>query len=96
MIQPLHPASDESLRTAVLALFAADDEIAQAELRVGVLNGVVHLAGSVKSLETREAAEELAKSLRGVRGVVNRINAPGAPSPGRTIELNLEIRNTDE
>jgi len=28
--------------------------------------------------------------VQGVRGVINRIEAPGAPSPGRSINLNIE------
>jgi hypothetical protein len=55
-----------------------------------VLNGVAHLAGIVASLEVRDAAEELAKNVCPVRGVVNRIEAPGAPSPARTVHLILE------
>ena len=81
------PASDESLRAAILALFHADARTASADLRVGVLNGIAHLAGRANSLEARDAAEELAKNARGVRGVVNRIEAPGAPSPARKIDL---------
>lgn len=86
--QPLSP--DESLRAAILDLFAADARTASADLRVGVLNGIVHLAGRVPSLEVRAAAEELVKSVSRVRGVVNRIEAPGAPSPARTVNLNLQ------
>lgn len=78
------PASDESLRAAILALFHADARTASADLRVGVLNGIAHLAGRANSLEARDAAEELAKN---ARGVVNRIEAPGAPSPARKIDL---------
>ncbi len=80
--------SDESLRSAILASFAADATTAYADLRVGVLNGIAHLAGTAVSSEARDAAERLAKNVRGVRGVVNRIEAPGAPSPARTINLN--------
>jgi osmotically-inducible protein OsmY len=83
-------SSDESLRAAILLLFAADARTASADLRVGVLNGIAHLAGIVPSLNVRDAAEELAKSVCPVRGVVNRIEAPGAPSPARTVNLTLE------
>jgi hypothetical protein len=82
--------SDESLRAEILDLFAADTRTTSADLRVGVLNGIAHLAGTVPSLEVRDAAEELAKSVYRVRGVVNRIEAPGAPSPARTVNLNLQ------
>ncbi len=81
--------SDDDLRAAILACFAADKRTASAHLRVGVLNGIVHLAGVVTSPGTWDAAAELAESVPGVRGVVNRIEAPGAPSPARTIHLDI-------
>jgi osmotically-inducible protein OsmY len=87
MIYHPPPSSDEALRAAILAVFAEKPRIVSAELRVGVLNGIAHLAGTAASLEIRNLAEELAKNVRGLRGVVNRIEAPGAPSPGRRIDL---------
>ncbi len=81
--------SDESLRTAILAELAIDERTASAELRVGVLNSIAHLAGSASTLVERAAAEDVAWRVDGVRGVVNRIEAPGAPSPARIINLNL-------
>lgn len=80
---------DDSLRADILAHLAANDRTAQTGLRVGVLNGIVHLAGETDTLEARTAAEEIAQGVEGVRGVVNRIEAPGAPSPGRTVQLDL-------
>jgi len=80
---------DENLRTAILAEFMADSHIVPSDLRVGVMNGIAHLAGKVDSLEKRCLAEKLARQVPGVRGVVNRIEAPGAPSPARTINLEL-------
>ena len=96
MTQSPPPSPDENLRAAILALFAADNRTASADLRVGVLNGIVHLAGKANSLGIRDTAERLARNIRGVRGVVNRIEAPGAPTPARTVHLNLENDNTDE
>ena len=90
MTHPSPLPSDESLRATLLALFAADNRTATADLRVGVLNGIMHLAGRVDSLEVRDAAESLARNISGVRGVVNRIEAPGAPNPSRTVNLNLQ------
>jgi hypothetical protein len=90
MTTPPISTLDEKLRTAILARFASDDRIAFANLRVGVLNGIVHLAGVVNSIETRILAAELAEETEGVRGVVNRIEAPGAPRPDRTINLDLK------
>lgn len=91
---------DEKLRAAILTLFASDARTASADLRVGVLNGIVHLAGVVTSIETRILAAELAEEVEGVRGVVNRIDAPGAPSPSRTVNLSPILKekttNNDE
>jgi osmotically-inducible protein OsmY len=84
--------SDEKLRKTILVRIAEDDRIAFANLRVGVMDGIVHLAGVVTSVEARIVAAELAEGVPGVRGVVNRIEAPGAPSPGRTIHLDLSTK----
>lgn len=81
---------DEKLRAAILSRFAADDRTAYANLRVGVVNGIAHLAGVVASIETRILAAELAGEVPDIHGVVNRIEAPGAPSPSRTVNLNLK------
>ena len=86
------PISDESLRAAIMAIVAADSRTVHTELRVGVLNGIVHLAGTADSLAERTAAEELAGQAPGVRGVVNRIAAPGAPNPARAINLDLKTK----
>ncbi len=88
MDQRLSPDPDELLRSTVLDVLSANG-LYRAALRVGVLYGVVHLAGSVSSLAMRRTAEALARSVPGVRGVVNRIDAPGAPSPTRIINLDL-------
>lgn len=76
---------DEQLRAAILAVLAAEVHAAGPDLRVGVLNGIVHLAGSVDLLQKRTRAEELVYDVPGVRGVVNRIEAPGGPRPAREI-----------
>jgi osmotically-inducible protein OsmY len=85
-----HPLSDENLRAAILAVLLADQLTANSELRVGVLNGVAHLAGKVNSILEWAAAADLTVKVPGVRGVANRIEAPGAPSPGREINLDLK------
>lgn len=82
--------SDQSLREALLDRLGSDKRTAQTSLRVGILNGIAHLAGQAPSLAIREAAAEIAAQIPGVRGVVNRIEAPGAPSPARVIHLNLD------
>ncbi|MBN2147742.1 MAG: BON domain-containing protein [Anaerolineales bacterium] len=90
------PLPDESLRAAILAQLLVDERTAKSELRVGVLNGIAHLAGRVDTLTGRAAAEEIAQGVAGVRGVVNRIEAPGAPSPARTVNLNLSDYRFEE
>lgn len=90
MTNALIQNTDEKVRVAILSRFAADDRTAYANLRVGVMNGIAHLAGVVTSIETRILAAELAGEVPGVHGVVNRIDAPGAPSPSRTVNLNLK------
>jgi osmotically-inducible protein OsmY len=56
-----------------------------------VLNSIAHLAGKVDDLSKRDLAEALAQHVPGIRGVVNRIECPGAPSPARTVNLDLKI-----
>ena len=80
---------DEVIRSEALALFSGADCGKFAMIRVGVLHGIVHLGGSTNSLADRSQAEELVKKIDHVRGVVNRITSPGAPSPARTVNLNL-------
>ena len=92
MTTPSASTLDENLRAEILSRFAADERTAGANLRVGVLNGIVHLAGAVASIETRILAAELAEEVAGVRGLVNRIEAPGAPSPSRTINLSPVLK----
>ncbi|MHC1739891.1 MAG: BON domain-containing protein [Anaerolineaceae bacterium] len=84
--------SDQYLRKKILRIFASECQIDVANLRVGVLNSIAHLAGTVDSITNRNTAEELAKNIGGIRGVVNRIEAPGAPSPSRAINLNLKLK----
>lgn len=82
-------ADDERLRAAILAALAADPIAALCDLRIGVHHKVAHLGGTAPGLEAWAAVERLVGSVAGVRGVVNRVAAPGAPSPARTIHLDL-------
>jgi osmotically-inducible protein OsmY len=79
--------TDEQTRVTVLSALSANEQTATLNLRVGVMNGVVHLGGSVPSLSLRQLAEDITAQAPGIRGVVNRIEAPGAPPPGRIIHL---------
>jgi len=79
--------TDERLRELIMTHLAASTTLSFNGVRVGVLHGIVHLAGKLPSLEVRRAADDLARQVPGVRGVVNRIDAPGAPRPDRMINL---------
>ena len=96
MAQLSFPVPDENLRAEILAKFAAESRIASANVRVGVMNGIAHLAGMVDSMAKRNVAEELVLGILGVRGIVNRIEAPGAPSPSRTVNLDLSPNLKDD
>lgn len=89
MDQRLSLDPDDVPRAAVLFVLSANGQNSAAGFCVGVVNDVVHLAGSAGSLEIRAAAEEYARNVPGGRGLVNRIDAPGAPSPTRIINLDL-------
>lgn len=78
---------DKRLRAAVLLALARDADLAPLDLRVGVLNAIVHLCGSAPTPALWERASRIAGDVPGVRAVVNRISAPGAPNPIRTIHL---------
>jgi len=81
------PTVDEQLRDGILQALALDPRTLALDIRVGVLSGFAHLAGKVPSLELRTLTERIVSSVPGVRGVANRIEAPGAPSPARTVRL---------
>jgi osmotically-inducible protein OsmY len=86
-------STNEKLRQAVLDALkkglSGKEQLGELEIRVGVLKGVVHLGGSVKSLAAWDKAQEIAAKVPGIRGVVNRIEALGAPAPSRIINLDL-------
>jgi osmotically-inducible protein OsmY len=81
------PTGDAQLRAGILQALARDQRTLALDIRVGVLGGFAHLAGKVPSLELRTLTELIVSSVPGVRGVANRIEAPGAPSPARTVNL---------
>jgi osmotically-inducible protein OsmY len=81
--------TDECLRGVVLLALSNDADLAPLDLRVGVLNGIVHLCGSAPTLALWESAGRVAGTVPGVRAVINRVCSPGAPHPIRTIHLDL-------
>jgi osmotically-inducible protein OsmY len=89
-------STDDGLRSSVLQTLAEDTRTAALDLRVGVLNGVVHLGGAAPSQELWRLAETIAARVVGVRGVVNRIEAPGAPSPMRKVNIPMGDKPREE
>ena len=85
----MEASADDDLREAVRMALAANPDTAALDLRLGVLNSIVHLGGEAPSASLWHRAEAVAAGVTGVRGVANRIEAPGAPRPMRTIELPL-------
>jgi osmotically-inducible protein OsmY len=81
--------SDEELREAVFGALKLNERTAKIELRVGVLNAIVHLAGAAATKDDWLLIEQVVGAIPGVRGVVNRIDAPGAPSPSRVVHLEI-------
>lgn len=65
--------ADTTLRAAVQAALAADDQTASEPIDVMVTGGVVSLAGTVRQPAARAAAEALARSVPGVALVVNEL-----------------------
>lgn len=93
MIEEERQNPDKRLREAVQRRLAAHAFRSFLSVRVGVLNGIVHLAGNAPTLEMRQKAAAVVRIIPGVRGVVNRIEAPGAPPPARPVDLNLGETN---
>ena len=89
------PSEDAKLRLLVLRTLSENKQTHTLDLHVGVLNRIVHLAGEASSEELWHITEQLVANISGVRGVVNRIQAPGAPSPSRTINLDLSSSNNE-
>jgi osmotically-inducible protein OsmY len=81
------PTVDEQLRARILLALARDGRTLALDIRLGVLSGFAHLAGQVPSLDLRSLTESIVSGVPGVRGVANRIEAPGAPSPARSVNL---------
>ena len=82
--------TDKQIRKDVCRALKSDKRIRSYDLRVGVLNEIVHLAGELPTLDLWELVGEIASEIPRVRGVVNRTEAPGAPEPARTVHLRLK------
>ncbi len=91
----LHP-SDEELSEIVERVLAWDALVAEQDLEVSVVDGLVALSGTCATRAQAREAERAVTHLSGVRGVLNRIRvSPVGPSPElvrSTIEAALRRR----
>lgn len=69
-------AGDEAIRLSILRRFEENTGLEGLDLRVSVIDGMVHLGGCVPATERRKAARIVAEGVRGVRGVVEHFTAP--------------------
>jgi osmotically-inducible protein OsmY len=72
--------TDEEIEQRVRDLFATDERLNAAQVRVRVTAGRVHLSGVVMTDGERGLAADLAGSVPGVRGVVSELHALPAPA----------------
>jgi len=73
--------SDEVITQNVQAKLKADPALATEVITVTTANGVVTLAGTVKSNAEKSRAEQLARSVEAVKSVTNSLTAKPAPLP---------------
>jgi osmotically-inducible protein OsmY len=90
--------SDHEIREEVLEELDRDPQIAARDIAVALRDGVVTLAGFVRSHGERARAEAIAKRIEGVGGIANDIEVrmalfDGRPDPEVARELVAAIRN---
>jgi len=73
VVVPLSPPTDSEVASAVLVVLARHPRVELPRISVDVVEGVVHLRGTVSSRARRWLVEELARSAAGVRDVVNEL-----------------------
>jgi hyperosmotically inducible protein len=76
---PEDQVSDARITAEVKARLASELQAATlTNVEVNTTNGVVTLAGQVRDAESRQKAEQIARSVEGVREVNNNLQAAGA------------------
>lgn len=90
--------SDHEIRGKVLEELDRDPQIGARDIAVALRDGVVTLAGFVRSHGERARAEAIAKRIEGVGGIANDIEVrmalfDGKPDPEVARELVATIRN---
>ncbi|MEW5851277.1 MAG: BON domain-containing protein [Myxococcota bacterium] len=80
---------DEAISLAVHRRLAADPAVTSFLIDVDTQGGVVTLTGQAQHLRARNAALQIARSVRGVRGVVDRIRMVVPRRPDDTIRADV-------
>jgi hyperosmotically inducible protein len=70
--------SDGSLTAKIKAKMALDDSVKALDLNIDTVNGVVTVAGKVRTRAERDRALALARETNGVRQVIDRTTLEGA------------------
>ncbi len=70
-------AGDEALGRSIAARLA-DTGIEGLDVKITVIDGIVHLWGDIQNEESRRAACVVAENIRGVKGVVTHFSEPSA------------------
>lgn len=88
------PATDRTIRDQVLAVYERDPRLAGAGIEVRVDDGIVELAGTVRTLGLSQEAERLAAGVAGVREIRSGLEIGSA---GRSdADIGFAIRNRFE
>jgi len=64
---------DSTITAEVKAKIFAADSLKDEKIKVSTVNGIVKLAGTVKTKQAKGAATKIAKAVKGVRSVSNQI-----------------------
>src|SRR5690606_11440936 len=78
LVRPLRPADDSLLAERLRAAFQADAYLHEADVQVGVHDGVALLTGTVDGAAARRRAEELAARQSGLTRVDDRLRVEGS------------------
>lgn len=86
--------SDTAITAKVKAKFIGEDQLKNSHIKVMTTNGVVTLTGSAPTSDSKEAAEDLAKTVDGVKSVDDQI-ATGNEGSGHKAVASAERAGSD-
>ena len=86
---------DAAITTKVKAKYLGDERLKGSHVKVTTTNGVVTLTGSAASMDSKSAAEELAKNVDGVRSVDDELATPASQGSAHKAMANTERVGSD-